>query len=104
MFKDSCLKGESAHVAAQRAGFDIPQEGIPRHFTSTGSALGIVDTEMSITQLVESECQFYKVNQEVIVQGRLRSAAHLTCSRCAEEFEQPLHIALDAVYLPMQAI
>ena len=29
---------------------DIPQEGIPRHFTSTGSALGIVDTELSITQ------------------------------------------------------
>jgi len=82
----------------------IPQEGISQHFTSTGNALGIVDTELSITQLVEIECQFYKVNQEVIVQGRLRSAAHLTCSRCAEEFEQPLHVALDAVYLPMQAI
>jgi uncharacterized protein len=28
----------------------------------------------------------------------------LTCSRCAEEFEQPLRVDLDAVYLPMQAI
>jgi len=82
----------------------IPQEGTSQHFTSTGSALGIVDTELSVTQLVEIECQFYKVNQEVVVQGSLRSAVHLTCSRCAEEFEQPLRIALDAVYLPMHAI
>jgi uncharacterized protein len=29
---------------------------------------------------------------------------HLTCSRCADEFEQPLRVALDAVYLPMQAL
>jgi uncharacterized protein len=82
----------------------IPQEGISQHFTSTGSALGIVDTELNVTRLVETECQFYKVNQEVIVQGSVRSAVHLTCSRCAEEFEQPLRIALDAVFLPMHAI
>jgi uncharacterized protein len=82
----------------------IPQEGISQQFTSTGSALGLVDTELSVTQLVEIECQFYKVNQEVVVQGSLRSAVHLTCSRCAEEFEQPLRVALEAVYLPMHAI
>jgi uncharacterized protein len=82
----------------------IPHEGISRHFTSPGSALEIVDTELSVTQLVEIECQFYKIDQEVVVQGSLRSAVHLTCSRCAEEFEQPLNVALDAVYLPVQAI
>jgi uncharacterized protein len=82
----------------------IPYEGISQHFTSTGSALGIVDTELSVTQLVEIECRFHKVNQEVVVQGRLHSAVDLTCSRCAEEFEQPLNIALEAVYLPMHAI
>ena len=82
----------------------IPEEGISRHFTSSGRALGIVDAELRVVQLVEIECQFYKVNQEVVVQGGLRSAVHLTCSRCAEEFEQPLSIALDAVYLPAQAI
>jgi uncharacterized protein len=82
----------------------IPQEGISQHFTSTGSALGIVDSELHVTQLVDIDCQFYKINQEVIVQGTLRSAVHLTCSRCAEGFEQPLRIALDAVYLPMHAM
>jgi uncharacterized protein len=82
----------------------IPQEGISRHFTSTGSALGIVEAELNVTQPVAIDCQFYKVNQEVIVQGSLRSAAHLTCSRCAEEFEQALRIALDAIYLPMPAL
>src|SRR5262245_878685 len=82
----------------------IPQEGFSQHFTSTGSALGVVDTELSVTRPVEIDCQFYKVNQEVIVQGNLRSAVQLICSRCAEEFEQPLCVALDALYLPMQAI
>jgi uncharacterized protein len=82
----------------------IPPEGISQDFTCTGSALGIVDTELIVTQLVEIECQFYKINQEVIVQGSLRSVVHLTCSRCVEEFKQPLRIALDAVYLPMHAI
>src|SRR2546421_1283597 len=82
----------------------IPHEGISQHFTSSGSALGIVDTELSVTQLVEIECRFYKVDQEVIVQGNLRSAVHLTCSRCAEEFEQSLNVPLYAVYLPMHAI
>jgi uncharacterized protein len=82
----------------------IPHEGISQHFTSTGSALGIVDAELSVTQPVEIDCQFYKINQEVVVQGNLQSAVHLTCSRCAEEFEQPLSVALEAVYLPMHAL
>jgi DUF177 domain-containing protein len=82
----------------------IPHEGISQHFTSSGSALGIVDTELSVTQLVEIECQFYKIDQEVVVQGNLRSAVRLTCSRCAEEFEQSLSVPLYAVYLPMHAI
>src|SRR5215813_5370089 len=82
----------------------IPHEGISQHFTSTGSALGIVDTELRVVQPVEIECRFFKVNAEVVVRGNLCSAVHLTCSRCAEEFEQSLSIALEAVYLPMQAI
>jgi uncharacterized protein len=82
----------------------IPHEGISQRFTSTGSALGISDTELCVTRPVEIDCQFYKVNQEVVVQGSLHSAVRLTCSRCAEEFEQPLLVALDAVYLPMQAV
>src|SRR5262245_5273244 len=82
----------------------IPHEGLSQHFTSTGGGLGILDTELSVTQLVEIDCQFYKIDQEVVVQGRLQWAVHLTCSRCAEEFEQPLSIALEAVYLPMHAL
>jgi uncharacterized protein len=82
----------------------IPHEGTSRHFTSTGNALGIVDTELSVVQPVEIACQFYKINHEVVVQGSLRSAVCLTCSRCAEEFEEFLSVDLDAVYLPMHAI
>jgi uncharacterized protein len=82
----------------------IPHEGISQRFTSTGVALGIVDTELTVVRPVEIECQFYKVNQEVVVQGRLHSAVRLTCSRCVEEFEQPLSVDLDAVYLPLHAI
>ena len=82
----------------------FPHGGISQRFTSTGSALGIVDTELSVVRPVEIDSQFYKIDQEVVVQGSLRSAVHLTCSRCAEEFEQPLSVALDAVYLPVQAI
>ena len=82
----------------------IPHEGVSQCFTSTGSALGIVDAELTVVRPVKIECQFFKVNREVVVQGTLRSAARLACSRCAEEFEQPLSIALDAVYLPMHEI
>lgn len=82
----------------------ISHTGIAQRFTTTGRALGIVDTELRVVQPVEIEGQFYKVDQEVVVLGSLRSAVHLTCSRCAEEFEQPLSVALDAVYLPQQAI
>jgi uncharacterized protein len=82
----------------------IPQEGLSQHFSSSGSALGIVDTELSVIHPVEIDCRLHKVDQEVIVQGSLRSAAQLTCSRCAEEFVQPLCNAVEAVYLPMQAI
>ena len=82
----------------------IPQEGISQHFTSTGSALGFVDAELRVVQPVEIECRFFKVDEEVVVQGNLHSAVHLTCSRCAEEFKQPLSVDLEAVYLPMHAI
>jgi uncharacterized protein len=82
----------------------IPHEGISQRYSSTGSALGIADAELSVVQPVEITCHFYKVDHEVVVQGSLRSAARLTCSRCAEEFEQPLSVALDAVYLPTPEI
>jgi uncharacterized metal-binding protein YceD (DUF177 family) len=49
-----------------------------------------------VVRPVEIDSQFYKIGQEVIVQGSLRAAVHLTCSRCAEEFEQFLSVALDA--------
>ena len=77
----------------------IPPAGISRRYTSTGTDLGIVDPGCTVVQPVEIECQFYKVTHEVVVQGRLQSAICLTCSRCAEEFEQPLCVVLDAVYL-----
>ena len=83
---------------------NILSEGTSRHYTTRASALGIVDTEFSVVQPVEIDSQFYKVDQEVVVQGILRSAVRLTCSRCAEEFEQPLRVALTAVYLPLPAI
>jgi uncharacterized protein len=82
----------------------IPHEGIIQRFTSTGSGLGIVDTELVVVQPVEIECQFYKVDQEVVVRGCLYSAVRLTCSRCAEEFEQRLRVDLEAIYLPEHAI
>ena len=79
-------------------------EGISRVFTSTGVDLGIDASELAVVRPVEMECQFYKVNHEVVVHGSLRSALRLPCSRCAEEFEQPLCVALDAVYLPMDEL
>jgi uncharacterized protein len=82
----------------------IPHEGISRRFTSTGVALGIVDSELTVVQPVEIACRLYKVNHEVVVRGTLRSTVRLTCSRCAEEFEQPLSVPLEAVYLPMDEI
>ena len=82
----------------------IPHEGISQRYSSTGIALGIAGAELSVVQPIEIACHFYKVDHEVVVQGSLRSAARLTCSRCAEEFEQPLSMALDAVYLPAHEI
>jgi uncharacterized protein len=82
----------------------IPPEGISRRYSSTGVGLGIVDPELTVVRPVEIECQFYKVNHEVVVQGSLRFAVRLTCSRCAEEFEPPLSVTLDAVYLSMDEL
>jgi uncharacterized protein len=82
----------------------IPHEGISQRFTSTGVALGVVDSELTVVQPVEMACQLYKVDREVVVQGTLRSVVRLTCSRCAEEFEQPLSVALEVVYLPIDEI
>ncbi len=82
----------------------IPPEGISRAFISTGVDLGIGASELPVVRPVEMECRFYKVNHEVVVQGSLRSALYLTCSRCAEDFEKPLSVALDAVYLPMDEL
>jgi uncharacterized protein len=79
----------------------IPPEGIFRRFSSTGTALGVIAPELIVVQPVEIEGQFYRVDNDVIVRGGLRTAVRLTCSRCAEEFEQSLNVALDAIYLPM---
>jgi uncharacterized protein len=79
----------------------IPPEGILRHFRSTGVGLGIVERELTVVQPIEIACQFYKVDREVVVRGTLHSAVRLACSRCAEQFEQPLSSPLDAVYLPI---
>jgi len=82
----------------------IPPDGISRRYTSTGTDLGIVDPGLTVVRPVEIECRFYKVNREVVVQGHIWSALCLTCSRCAEEFEQSLCVVLDAVYLPMDEL
>jgi uncharacterized protein len=82
----------------------IPAEGVSRRFSSPGSALEIADFELTVTQPIELECEFYKGKHEVVVLGSLNSAVRLICSRCAEAFEQTLHIMLDAVYLPVREL
>jgi uncharacterized protein len=82
----------------------IPPEGISQRFTSTGRALGISEPELTVVRPIEIECRLSKVDREVVVQGTLRAVACLTCSRCAEDFEQSLSVVLDAVYLPLPEI
>jgi DUF177 domain-containing protein len=82
----------------------IPQEGLSQRFTSTAVALGIIDSELAVVQPIEIDCQLDRVNDEVVVRGRLQSAVRLACSRCAEEFTQSLDVALDAVYLPTEVL
>ena len=82
----------------------IPPEGVARRFVSAGMDLGIVEPEFVVVQPVVLDCHFYKAEREVVVQGTLDAAVRLTCSRCAEEFEQALRILLEAVYLPVQEV
>jgi uncharacterized protein len=82
----------------------IPHEGVSRFFACAGNALGIDEAGLTVVRTIEIDCQFYKVNREVVVQGSLSSAACLTCSRCAEDFELPIIVALDAIYLPIHEI
>ena len=78
----------------------IPDEGTTRQFVTTATALGLGKDDVGIVQPLALSCQFWKINREVVVQGALRTAVHLACSRCAEDFVLPLDIALDATYLP----
>jgi uncharacterized protein len=78
----------------------IPDEGTTRQFVTTAARVGHTATDMVLVQPLGITCQFFKINREVVVQGTLRSAARLVCSRCAEDFVLPLDIALDATYLP----
>jgi uncharacterized protein len=80
----------------------IPDEGFWRDFRSSALALGINDSDLAVVQPIEIGCQFYKVDRDVAVQGTMRSTLRLTCGRCAEDFGQPLEVALNAVYLPIQ--
>src|SRR5919198_760730 len=82
----------------------IPREGITRQFSSAGVDLDIAEAVLSVVRPVDVECQFFKVNREVVVSGSRRSAVRLTCSRCAEEFVLPLRLPLEAIYLPVQAL
>jgi uncharacterized protein len=78
----------------------IPGEGTTRQFVTTATELGVAEADMVMVQPLALSCQFLKINREVVMQGALRSAVRLACSRCAEEFALPLDIALDATYLP----
>jgi uncharacterized protein len=80
----------------------IPVEGLWRDFRSSAQDLGTSDHDLAIVQPIEIGCQFYKVDRDVAVQGTMRSTLRLTCGRCAEDFMQPLEVALNAVYLPIQ--
>jgi uncharacterized protein len=82
----------------------IPSEGITRQFSSTAADLDIAEAVLRVVRPVDTDCQFFKVNREVAVYGTLRSAVRLACSRCAEEFVLPLRLALEAIYLPVQAL
>jgi uncharacterized protein len=78
----------------------IADEGTTRQFVTTAAALGLDELDMLIVQPLVMWCQFFKINREVVVQGTLRSAGRMACSRCAEDFVLPLDIALEATYLP----
>lgn len=80
----------------------IPDEGLRRDFRSDVRELGISDPDLSVVRPIDIGCQFYRVDRDVAVQGTMRSTLRLTCGRCAEDFVQPLEVALNAVYLPIQ--
>ena len=82
----------------------IPAAGLARRFSSTGADLEIAESVLRVVRPVDIECQLFKVNREVVVYGAVRSAVRLTCSRCAEEFVLPLRLALEAIFLPVQAL
>jgi uncharacterized protein len=79
----------------------ISPEGVSRRFSSPATALGIDEADAMIVHPLTIACQFVRINREVVVQGTLRSAVRLSCSRCAEEFVLPLTLALKAIYLPV---
>jgi uncharacterized protein len=79
----------------------IPHEGITRRLSSSAAALGIDDPHVALVRPLDLQCHFLKIDRQVVVQGTLRSAVRLSCSRCTEEFVLPLTLALEAIYLPV---
>ena len=74
---------------------EIPAEGIEIYGEDVISVEDVV-----LTGPVKSELHVLKVEDEVIISGRLDAGVKLRCSRCLVEFEGRLDIPVETVYVP----
>jgi uncharacterized protein len=79
----------------------LPKDGlkISRDFEFTNSEL--IDENVVFLQLVHADVSARKIgDEEVRIQGRIKTCLSFVCSRCLTPFEYPVNSKFDLVFLP----
>jgi uncharacterized protein len=76
---------------------DIPKEGIDLEVQETLTSDSVVFT-------VHGRLRVQKAASEVMIEGDLKAAAELQCSRCLKRFRSDMSIPVDVVYHPVDEL
>ena len=78
----------------------LPKEGlkVDRDFDFLSEDL--VEEEAGFLQPAQARLEIKKVDQEILIKGRLTIGLSFVCSRCLMPFDYPVDSAFDLVYLP----
>jgi uncharacterized protein len=59
-----------------------------------------LDTDFKVISPIIGHVRMRRTNQGLLVDGRVDLTVELTCNRCLEQFEQPLHILFTEQFFP----
>ena len=79
---------------------DIQDEGLDLSYRETSQDLDLAFPDANFQGPIQTEAQLSRVDETVMVSGKVRSSLLLDCGRCGCQYSLPLHLDFKSIFSP----